>query len=107
MPFKKISDLHLKVASSGFLSLNLLACLFGNFVDQFDLYLFSSLRVSSLNDLGLDASEVLSKGILLLNSQMIGMLIGGIVGGILGDKRGRLSILFGSIVLYSVANLAN
>ena len=49
----------------------------------------------------------MDKGVLLLNMQMIGMLIGGIFWGILGDKRGRLSVLFGSILLYSIANIAN
>lgn len=96
-----------KASFSHFLTLSFLACLLGNFVDQFDLYLFSSLRVISLKDLGLQPDEVLSKGVLLLNAQMLGMLLGGIIGGILGDKRGRLSVLFGSIILYSVANLAN
>ena len=92
---------------SYFLSLNFLICLLGNFVDQFDLYLFSSLRVSSLQDLGLDPEQVMSKGVFLLNAQLIGMLIGGIIGGVIGDRKGRLSILFGSIILYSAANLAN
>lgn len=90
-----------------FLTLGFLACLLGNFVDQFDLYLFSSLRVISLKDLGFDADQVLQHGVLLLNSQMVGMLIGGIIAGIIGDKRGRLSVLFGSILVYSLANLAN
>jgi len=90
-----------------FLTLGFLACLLGNFVDQFDLYLFSSLRVTSLKSLGLDPAQVMDKGVLLLNSQMIGMLAGGVIAGVLGDKRGRYSILFGSILLYSVANVAN
>jgi MFS family permease len=96
-----------KFRNQKFINLNLIVCLLGNFVDQFDLYLFSSLRVSSLKSLGLDSVQVLEKGVLIFNAQLMGMLIGGVLGGILGDKRGRLSILFGSILIYSVANLAN
>ena len=94
-------------AFTGFLSLNLIACLLGNFVDQYDLFLFSSIRVSSLKSLGLEGQAVLESGIFLLNIQLLGMFIGGFLGGILGDKIGRLSILFGSIIVYSLANLAN
>ncbi len=79
----------------------------GYFVDIYDLVLFSIVRMSSLKDLGLSGADLLHKGVLLLNMQMIGMLIGGIFWGILGDKRGRLSVLFGSILLYSIANIAN
>jgi MFS transporter, putative metabolite:H+ symporter len=79
----------------------------GYFVDIYDLVLFSIIRVPSLKSLGLSGSAVLDTGIYLLNVQMVGMLIGGIAWGILGDKKGRLSVLFGSILLYSVANIAN
>ena len=79
----------------------------GYFVDIFDLYLFSILRVASLKDLGVPPSEMMSAGVQLLNFQMIGLVIGGFFWGILGDKRGRVSVLFGSILLYSLANLAN
>jgi putative MFS transporter len=79
----------------------------GYFVDIYDLLLFSIIRVQSLKDLGLSAEEITDKGLLLINLQMVGMLIGGIFFGILGDKKGRLSILFGSILLYSIANLLN
>lgn len=80
----------------------------GYFVDIYDLILFSVIRVKSLNDLGItDADELLKTGTLLINSQMFGMLVGGIIWGILGDKKGRLSVLFGSIILYSLANIAN
>ena len=80
----------------------------GYFVDIYDLILFSIVRVKSLNDLGvLDPAEVTNQGLFLINMQMGGMLLGGILWGILGDKRGRLSVLFGSILLYSLANLAN
>lgn len=79
----------------------------GYFVDIYDLLLFSIVRVPSLKALHLSEIEITDKGILLLNIQMIGLLVGGIFWGILGDKKGRLSVLFGSIFLYSLANLAN
>jgi MFS family permease len=79
----------------------------GYFVDIYDLILFSIVRVPSLKSLGLEGEELFARGVLLLNMQMIGMLLGGIAWGVLGDKRGRLSVLFGSIFLYSSANLAN
>ena len=61
----------------------------------------------SLKSLGLTGTALLDTGIYLLNVQMVGMLLGGIAWGILGDKKGRLSVLFGSIILYSLANIAN
>ncbi|MFC6103552.1 MFS transporter [Olivibacter domesticus] len=79
----------------------------GYFVDIYDLLLFSIVRVASLQDLGLTGKELTDTGILLLDIQMVGMLIGGIAWGILGDKKGRLSVLFGSILMYSLANVAN
>lgn len=79
----------------------------GYFVDIYDLLLFSLVRGPSLRDLGLSDPEVLGTGLALLNWQMGGLLVGGILWGVLGDVRGRRSVLFGSIALYSVANLAN
>ena len=79
----------------------------GYFVDIYDLLLFSIVRVQSLKSLGFSGQELTDKGILLLDVQMIGMLLGGILWGVWGDKRGRLTVLFGSIFLYSVANIAN
>lgn len=79
----------------------------GYFVDVYDLIIFSVVRVESLEALGYSGDDLTSKGVLLLNLQLGGMLLGGILWGMLGDKRGRLSILFGSIILYSLANLAN
>lgn len=79
----------------------------GYFVDIYDLILFSIVRMPSLRSLGFEGDELLNLGMFLLNTQMIGMLVGGIFWGILGDKKGRLSVLFGSIILYSVANIAN
>src|ERR1041384_1177656 len=89
------------------IALIILVASLGYFVDIYDLILFSIVRVKSLKDLGVAADQILPSGVLLLNMQMTGMLIGGIVWGILGDKKGRLSVLFGSIFLYSVANIAN
>lgn len=84
----------------------LLAAL-GYFVDIYDLILFSIVRVASLKDLGVSPDKLLDTGLVLLNAQMIGMLLGGLLWGMLGDKKGRLSVLFGSIAMYSVANIAN
>jgi MFS family permease len=79
----------------------------GYMVDMYDLFLFNIVRVPSLKDLGLSQEQIFSRGLTILNAQMVGMLLGGMLWGILGDKKGRLSVLFGSIILYSVANLAN
>lgn len=79
----------------------------GYLVDMYDLFLFSIVRVPSLTDLGIEGDRLLEDGVLLLNMQMAGLLIGGIFWGILGDKKGRLSVLFGSILIYSLANIAN
>ncbi|MBK8551178.1 MAG: MFS transporter [Ignavibacteria bacterium] len=79
----------------------------GYFVDIYDLILFGVVRKPSLTSLGITGESQLSVGVTLLNCQMIGMLIGGIIWGILGDKKGRISVLFGSIFLYSAANIAN
>jgi len=79
----------------------------GYFVDIYDLILFSVIRIKSLKGLGVPDSDLLDVGTMLINSQMFGMLIGGILWGVLGDKKGRISVLFGSILLYSAANLAN
>ncbi|MDD5156626.1 MFS transporter [Sulfurimonas sp.] len=79
----------------------------GYFVDIYDLILFGVVRVASLSELGLSGEAITSWGSIILNMQMGGMLIGGILWGMLGDKKGRLSVLFASITLYSVANLLN
>ncbi|GAB3890204.1 MFS transporter [Spirosoma agri] len=78
----------------------------GYFVDVYDLLLFNIVRVPSLNDLNLSETEISLIGGKILNYQQAGLLLGGILWGILGDKRGRLSVLFGSIITYSLANLA-
>jgi MFS family permease len=79
----------------------------GYMVDMYDLFLFSIVRVPSLKALNISGDNILKDGLMLLNLQMAGMLIGGIVWGIMGDKRGRLSVLFGSILIYSLANIGN
>src|ERR1035437_8941325 len=79
----------------------------GYFVDIYDLILFSIVRVPSLQAIGITPDEIKNSGVFLLNMQMIGMLVGGIVWGILGDKKGRLSTLFLTILLYSLAKIAN
>lgn len=79
----------------------------GYFVDVYDLVLFLVIGVQSILDLGVPVASKLKEFQYLLNVQMIGMLVGGLVWGILGDKKGRLSVLFGSILVYSVANIAN
>lgn len=85
------------------LSLPVIVAALGYFVDIYDLLLFGIVRVPSLNDLGLNPD---TSGTLIMNFQMVGLLIGGILWGILGDKKGRLSVLFGSIIVYSLANIA-
>ena len=79
----------------------------GYFVDIYDLILFGVIRKASLSELGFGPDEIKTIGEQLLNWQMGGMLVGGIFWGILGDKKGRLSVLFGSILTYSLANIAN
>lgn len=79
----------------------------GYFVDAYDLILFVVIRKSSLIDLNVPMESISSTGLNLFNIQMIGTLLGGIFFGILGDKKGRLYVLFGSIMVYSLANLAN
>jgi MFS family permease len=77
----------------------------GYFVDVYDMMLFTVVRKKSLLQLGVPDIDTLSVGLRLLNYQTLGLLIGGIVWGILGDKKGRLTVLFGSIIIYSTANI--
>jgi predicted MFS family arabinose efflux permease len=88
-------------------NLAILVAALGYFVDIYDLILFSVVRKESLVAIGVAEADLLKVGLMLLARQNLGMLIGGILWGILGDRRGRLSVLFGSILLYSLANLAN
>ena len=87
--------------------LAVLTAALGFFVDAYDLLLYSIVRNKSLEAMGLGGPKLLETGIDLLNAQLVGMLLGGIFWGILGDFRGRKSVLFGSIILYSAATLAN
>lgn len=89
------------------LNTTVLVASLGYFVDIYDLILFGIVRVPSLTSLGIKGDQLIKVGVLLLNMQMTGMLIGGIIFGIWGDKKGRLSVLFGSIFIYSIANLLN
>ncbi len=88
-------------------SIPILVAALGYFVDIYDLVLFSVVRKPSLAAIGVLPEALEKSGLYLLNIQMIGMLFGGLMWGILGDKKGRLSVLFGSIVLYSLANILN
>lgn len=89
------------------LSIPVLVAALGYFVDIYDLLLFSIIRVSSLKGLGLNDMAIDTDGKFIISIQMYGLLLGGIIWGIMGDKKGRLSVLFGSIILYSLANIAN
>ncbi|HUC79930.1 MAG TPA: MFS transporter [Flavisolibacter sp.] len=91
----------------GVFSLAVIVAALGYFVDIYDLLLFTIVREPSLAGLGVDltnAPEVIAASTRIINWQMVGLLIGGILWGVMGDKKGRLSVLFGSILLYSVAN---
>jgi putative MFS transporter len=79
----------------------------GFFVDIYDLLLFSIVRKSSFRDLGVAASDMKNIGENIISWQMLGLTIGGIVWGIIGDKKGRKNVLFGSILLYSLATFGN
>lgn len=87
-------------------SLPVIVAALGYFVDIYDLLLFSIVRIPSLTSLGLSEQQISTEGASILNWQMTGLLVGGILWGILGDKKGRLSVLFGSIITYSLANIA-
>lgn len=93
--------------SSSLFQLAVIVSALGFFVDVYDLLLFGIVRKPSLEALGLNPDQVFEQGEWIISIQMLGLLIGGILWGILGDKKGRLSVLFGSILLYSVANILN
>ena len=96
-----------KKSNVSLLSVTVIVAALGYFVDMYDLVLFGIVRLPSLKALGVVGDALVSDGIMLLNMQMTGMLVGGLIWGILGDKKGRLTTLFGSILLYSIANIAN
>lgn len=91
----------------GIFSLPVIVGALGFFVDVYDLLLFSVTRKKSLAELGLSPDEVLTSGENIISIQMFGLMLGGIVWGIMGDKKGRKSVLFGSIILYSIATILN
>lgn len=91
----------------GILSIPVIVAALGYFVDIYDLLLFSIIRVPSLESLGLSPAQITTDGEGIIMWQMGGLLLGGIIWGVMGDKKGRLSVLFGSILLYSLANIAN
>ncbi|HYC40364.1 MAG TPA: MFS transporter [Chitinophagaceae bacterium] len=91
----------------GILSIPVIVAALGYFVDIYDLLLFSITRIESLRSFGLSPDQITVQGEAILMWQMAGLLLGGIIWGVMGDKRGRLSVLFGSIILYSLANIAN
>ncbi|HKO78263.1 MAG TPA: MFS transporter [Flavobacterium sp.] len=93
--------------SKSILNAAVIVAALGYFVDIYDLLLFGIVRTDSLKDLGITGDAVRNQGEYLISMQMFGMLFGGILWGVLGDKKGRISVLFGSILLYSVANIAN
>ena len=93
--------------SSSIFTITVLVAALGYFVDIYDLLLFNIVRVDSLTEMGLSVAQVKTQGEFIISIQMLGLLIGGIIWGIMGDKKGRLSVLFGSIILYSLANIAN
>jgi|694.fasta_scaffold08447_4 predicted MFS family arabinose efflux permease len=87
--------------------LTIIVCGLGYFVDIYDLILFSIVRVDSLKAIGVTPEGMLDASELILNAQMIGMLVGGLIFGSMADKRGRLSVLLASILVYSLMNIAN
>ena len=106
---------HLKSQHQTIFNTAVIVAALGYFVDIYDLLLFSIIRVPSLTEVlhlttaAKEAKAMIleSEGASVITWQMIGLLIGGVIWGILGDKKGRLSVLFGSILLYSLANIAN
>ncbi len=103
-----LSSLEKKYEIERATMMTILVATLGYFVDIFDLLLFNIVRVKSLISLGItDEAELLESGIFLLNTQMAGLLVGGLLWGVWGDRMGRVSVLFGSILMYSIANILN
>jgi len=93
--------------SNSIFNIAVIVAALGYFVDIYDLLLFAIIRIESLRSLGLTPEQITTDGEAILQWQMWGLLLGGIIWGVMGDKKGRLSVLFGSIILYSIANIAN
>jgi MFS family permease len=98
--------LNHKVYHSPF-NIAVLAAGLGFFIDAFDLFLFNVYRIPSLKDLGVSGAALTTVGERLLSIQMLGMMVGGILSGVVADKKGRVAVMFGSILLYSIANIVN
>jgi len=101
-----MSDNSIQKSTKSVVFLVIVASL-GYFVDIYDLLIFLIVRKQSLHDIGVSDIELRTKGEFIVNIQMFGLLLGGILWGIIGDKFGRIKVLFGSILLYSLANFAN
>ncbi|QDW25056.1 MFS transporter [Pedobacter sp. KBS0701] len=99
-------DHQAKTNSRNVIFLVIVAAL-GYFVDIYDLVLFSVVRLKSFTDIGVSAEHMRTEGEYVINMQMFGLLLGGLLWGIIGDKFGRIKVLFGSILMYSLANIAN
>ncbi len=97
----------LKEKSNSVFNIAVIVAALGYFVDIYDLLLFAIIRIESLQSLGLTAEQITIEGEAILQWQMVGLMLGGIIAGIIADKKGRLSVLFGSILFYSLANIAN
>jgi len=99
-------NVHSPKGQKGVFQLAVIVAALGYFVDIYDLLLFTVVKQASLFGLGSTDSTILADSTRVINWQMVGLLLGGIIWGVLGDKKGRLSVLFGSIILYSAANFA-
>src|SRR5258705_7785506 len=91
----------------GVFSLPVIVGALGFFVDIYDLQVFAITRIASFKELGVADNMMKNVGETIINWQMLGLVMGGLVWGVLGDKKGRKSVLFGSILLYSLATIAN
>lgn len=101
-----LSPASTRVSLRPLLALPVIVSALGFFVDVYDMLIFSIVRVPSLQSLGLSAEEVSKAGTFIINFQQAGLVLGGFLWGVLGDKRGRMSVLFGSILTYSLTNIA-
>ncbi len=97
----------LQKADHSIFNIAVLVAALGYFVDIYDLLLFAIIRIESLVSLGLTPEQVKIEGEAILQWQMAGLMLGGIIAGVIADKKGRLTVLFGSILFYSLANIAN